>query len=186
VDQDAGRDAEVEIRLVPAASRDRNAEFTAFMQAGYEPLRRLAYLLSGDAHRADELTQETFERVYRAWGRARDGNPHAYARKILANLRIDSWRRYRREILGDAPEAAVESAAARVADRDAIVRALLLLPLNQRRVVVLRHMFDLTEATISDELGMPLGTVKTNAARGLASLRAILRPGTQTTDGGTP
>ncbi|QAY64906.1 SigE family RNA polymerase sigma factor [Xylanimonas allomyrinae] len=166
---------------------DRNAEFTAFMRSAHEPLHRMAYLLCGDAHRADELTQQTFERTYRAWSRARDGDPLAYARRILANLRIDGWRRTRREVLAgpeDLPERpdgspgatgnAPRAATAAVDDRDAVVRALLLLPLKQRRVVVLRHLLDLTEAEVAVELGVPVGTVKSNASRGLAHLRAIL------------
>jgi RNA polymerase sigma factor (sigma-70 family) len=54
------------------------------------------------------------------------------------------------------------------------VRALLRLPLKQRRVVVLRHLLDLSESEVSSELGIPLGTVKSTASRGLAHLRAIL------------
>ncbi|GHH70722.1 sigma factor [Promicromonospora soli] len=54
-----------------------------------------ALLLSGDPHRAEELVQATFERTYRSWRRARDGEPRAYARRILLNLRIDGWRRSR-------------------------------------------------------------------------------------------
>jgi RNA polymerase sigma-70 factor (sigma-E family) len=167
---------------------DRNAEFTAFMRDAHAPLHRMAFLLCGDAHRADELTQQTFERTYRAWSRARVGDPLAYARKVLANLRVDGWRRTRREVLagpedlpqlpdGGGPASSGgprPAATAAVDDRDAVVRALLLLPLKQRRVVVLRHLLDLTEAEVAAELGVPVGTVKSNASRGLAHLRAIL------------
>ncbi|WP_425955447.1 SigE family RNA polymerase sigma factor [Xylanimonas sp. McL0601] len=166
---------------------DRNAEFTAFMRDAHGPLHRMAFLLCGDAHRADELTQQALERTYRAWSRARVGDPLAYARKVLANLRIDGWRRTRREVLAgpdDLPQlpdggarasgGIPRTATAAVDDRDAVVRALLLLPLKQRRVVVLRHLLDLTEAEVAAELGVPVGTVKSNASRGLAHLRAIL------------
>jgi RNA polymerase sigma-70 factor (sigma-E family) len=144
----------------------------------------MAFLLSGDAHRAEELTQQTFERCYRHWHKARQGDPLVYARRVLANLRIDAWRRTRREVLtgpDDLPQddVRVARAAARmptrtVDDRDAVVRALLRLPLKQRRVVVLRHLLDLSESEVSSELGIPLGTVKSTASRGLAHLRAIL------------
>ncbi|MHA7135059.1 SigE family RNA polymerase sigma factor [Oerskovia turbata] len=166
----------------------KNAEFTLFMQEAVGPLHRMAYLLCGDQHRAEELTQQTFERTYRAWSRARDGDPLVYARRILANLRIDTWRRTRREVLsgpeglqghaeGDArtrhaPGGDPSSRA--VHDRDLVVRALLQLPLKQRRVVVLRHMLDLSEAEVSAELGIPAGTVKSTASRALARLRTIL------------
>jgi RNA polymerase sigma-70 factor (sigma-E family) len=166
------------------AQISKNEEFTAFMREAKDPLHRMAFLLSGDAHRAEELTQQTFERCYRHWHKARQGDPLVYARRILANLRIDAWRRTRREVLtgpDDLPQddVRVARAAARmptrtVEDRDAVVRALLRLPLKQRRVVVLRHLLDLSESEVSSELGIPLGTVKSTASRGLAHLRAIL------------
>ncbi|MFF2623915.1 SigE family RNA polymerase sigma factor [Oerskovia jenensis] len=167
----------------------RNAEFTAFMEQAVVPLHRMAYLLCGDQHRAEELTQQTFERTYRAWSKARDGDPLVYARRILANLRIDTWRRTRREVLSGpddlrdhsegttaAPRTAtsVGAAPATVDDRDLVVRALLQLPLKQRRVVVMRHMLDLSETEVSTELGIPVGTVKSTASRALARLRTIL------------
>ncbi|MFF3065840.1 SigE family RNA polymerase sigma factor [Oerskovia sp. NPDC057915] len=167
----------------------RNAEFTAFMEQAVGPLHRMAYLLCGDQHRAEELTQQTFERTYRAWSRARDGDPLVYARRILANLRVDTWRRTRREVLSGpddlrdhsegtsaAPRAGSSMGAvpATVDDRDLVVRALLQLPLKQRRVVVMRHMLDLSETEVSRELGIPVGTVKSTASRALARLRTIL------------
>ncbi|MFD6166202.1 SigE family RNA polymerase sigma factor [Oerskovia sp. NPDC060287] len=167
----------------------RNAEFTVFMEQAVGPLHRMAYLLCGDQHRAEELTQQTFERTYRAWSKARDGDPLVYARRILANLRVDTWRRTRREVLSGpedlqghveelavAPRGAgpVRTAPAGVDDRDLVVRALLQLPLKQRRVVVMRHLLDLSETEVSTELGLPVGTVKSTASRALARLRTIL------------
>jgi len=49
-----------------------------------------------------------------------------------------------------------------------------MLPLKQRRIVVLRHLLDLSENEVAAELGLPVGTVKSASARGLAHLRAIL------------
>jgi DNA-directed RNA polymerase specialized sigma24 family protein len=72
---------------------DRNEEFSAFMVVHAAALHRTAYLLCGDPHRADDLTQHALERTYRAWGRASEGDPLAYARRVLINLRIDAWRR---------------------------------------------------------------------------------------------
>lgn len=166
------------------AQISKNEEFTAFMREAKDPLHRMAFLLSGDAHRAEELTQQTFERCYRHWHKARQGDPLVYARRVLANLRIDAWRRTRREVLtgpDELPQDDVRVARASsrmptrtVDDRDTVVRALLRLPLKQRRVVVLRHLLDLSESEVSTELGIPLGTVKSTASRGLAHLRAIL------------
>jgi RNA polymerase sigma-70 factor (sigma-E family) len=163
-----GREHDVVVQVTHA---DRNAEFTAFMVTARDPLHRMAYLLCGDAHRAEELTQQAFERTYRSWHKARDGDPLVYARRVLANLR---------EVLtgpDDLPhptDRGEPPASATVEQRDAVVRALLLLPVKQRRVVVLRHLLDLSEAEVARELGVPVGTVKSSASRALAHLRAIL------------
>lgn len=151
-------------------------EFVAFIADARDPLYRMAYLLCGDYHRAEDLTQLTFERTWRSWRTARNGDPLVWARRILANLRIDTWRRTRREVLTglDQPETAGVAATGAVDDRDAVVRALLTLPIKQRRVVVLRHLLDLSEAEVASELGIPIGTVKSTAARALARLRHTL------------
>ncbi|QJW38133.1 sigma-70 family RNA polymerase sigma factor [Cellulosimicrobium protaetiae] len=156
------------------------------MREARDPLHRMAYLLCGDRHRAEELTQHALERTYRAWSAARERDPLAYARRVLANLRVDTWRRTRREVLAGPDEIAhaeggtrpgrraTTEATGSVDDRDAVVRALLTLPVRQRRVVVLRYLLDLGESEVAAELGMPVGTVKSTASRGLARLRALL------------
>src|SRR5690606_12908543 len=78
-DDDAGPGVRVEV------SRDRDAEFTAFVRDSAAYLHRTAYLLCGDGHRAEELVQSTFERVYRTWAKVRPGTQRAYARQILVN-----------------------------------------------------------------------------------------------------
>jgi RNA polymerase sigma-70 factor (sigma-E family) len=157
-----------------AVTRTRDQEFTAFVRDAGPYLHKTALLLAGDAHRAEELVQETFERTYRAWRKARAGEPRAYARRILLNLRVDRWRRTRREVVSDAvPPGSVPGHADGVAVRDEVVRALAMLPLSQRRVVVLRHLLDLTEAETARELGIAVGTVKSANARGIARLRDI-------------
>ncbi len=153
-------------------------EFIAFVDVARDPLYRMAYLLCGDPHRAEDLTQQTFERTWRTWGTARRGDPLVWARRILANQRIDAWRRTRREVLSGLEQRDGKSASqtSSVDDRDALVRALMLLPVKQRRVVVLRHLLDLSEAEVASELDIPVGTVKSSAARGLANLRSTLGP----------
>ena len=171
-------DEGLELELFTARpDRARDAEFAEFMAGAIGPLHRSAYLLCGDPHRADELTQHALERTYRAWPRARQGDPLSYARRVLVNLRIDGWRRTRREVLTD-PHALPERAAAWTdpdhVHRDEVLRALLALPLKQRRVVVLRYLLDLSEAQVAAELGIPRGTVKSTASRALVTLRSTL------------
>lgn len=168
----------LELELFDAATAvDRDAEFTAFIGSGMHALHRTAFLLCGDAHRADELTQDALERTYRAWDRARVGDPLAYARRVLVNRRIDTWRRTRREVLtspDELPDGPATWGAPDGGDGDHLLRAVLALPVKQRRVVVLRYMEDLSEEQVATELGIPRGTVKSTASRGLAALRLTL------------
>jgi len=169
--------------------RTRDAEFTAFMTAHAADLHRTAWLLCGDVHRAEELTQQALVRTYAAWGRARRGGELAYARQVLVNLRVDTWRRRRREVLSapdDLPEVASGDTHARTHDRDQLVRALALLTPRQRRIVVLRHLVGLPEAEVASQLGVSVGTVKSTASRGLATLRTALTGPPGTTEGSTP
>jgi len=159
---------------------DRAEQFSAFVASAGPYLLHTAELLCGDKSRAKDLVQATFERTYRSWSKARDGDPRAYARHILVNLRIDGWRRTRRELLYapvDLPDTATPDHAAAVVARNSVVRALARLPVKQRRVVVLRHLLDLTEPEVARELGISVGTVKSHNARALARLRVILAEG---------
>ncbi|MBL0886856.1 SigE family RNA polymerase sigma factor [Myceligenerans indicum] len=180
--------ADVRVVVVPhsgSGARDgtaggptgREAEFAAFMAGSSTALARTAWLLCGDEHQAEELVQQAFVRVWIHWGKARRGEPLAYARRVLANLRIDSWRKHRREVLADPvalPERVVAPSADLHAERDRLVRALALLGRRQRRVVVLRHLEGLSEKETAAALGVSVGTVKSQSSRGLARLRGLL------------
>jgi RNA polymerase sigma-70 factor (sigma-E family) len=176
---------------VSSSDAGKDEEFTAFMMAATPSLSRTAWLLCGDGHRAEELVQQALMRTYLAWPRARAGDPLAYTRRTLANARIDSWRKHRREHLRapeDLPEVAHASGEDAHADRDQLVRALAQLTLRQRRVVVLRHLVGLSEKEVAHDLGVSVGTVKTTASRGLRRLRTLLAEGDgdrSTTGGGT-
>ncbi|MFD7309644.1 SigE family RNA polymerase sigma factor [Promicromonospora sp. NPDC059942] len=161
-------------------ARDKEAEFASFMSRSAPALARTAWLLCGDPHQAEELVQQALMKTYLAWPRARQGEPLAYARRVLANLRIDGWRRRRREVLmasdavPDRPDGAGSTADLH-AERDLLVRALRLLPTRQRRIVVLRHLEGLPEREVADALGVTVGTVKSTASRGIGRLREILQ-----------
>lgn len=155
----------------------RDAEFTAFATTAQGELGRMAWLLTGDVHLAAELVQTALVRTYTAWPRARAGDPMAYARRVLANARIDLWRRRRREVLvapDDVPSVVGRDDGAVVEHRDELVRALAALSPQQRRVVVLRYLVGLSEREVADDLGVSTGTVKTQASRGLHRLRASM------------
>ncbi|MFJ2517478.1 SigE family RNA polymerase sigma factor [Cellulosimicrobium cellulans] len=178
-----GEGDEVVLAVGAGARTQRDVEFTAFMVDAQPALARTAWLLCGDVHRAEELVQHALVRTYVAWPRAREGDPIAYARRVLANARIDHWRKHRRELLTEPHEVPARERASvegSHAERDALVRALVQLSPQRRRVVVLRYLLDLPERQVADELGLSLGAVKSAASRGLAHLRRILADETTT------
>ena len=156
---------------------DRDAEFGEFLDSRAVVMRRTAYLLcGGDWHRAEDLVQTTLTKIYVAWPRlSADGAVDAYSRKVMVRTAIDESRRaYRRrestvdelpEVIG--PEHGVD-------DSIDVRRALARLPAGQRAVVVMRYWEDLSVTETAALLGKSEGTIKSQAAKGLAALRRLL------------
>lgn len=154
----------------------RDAEFTAFVHAQGTSLSRAAYYLCGDEHRAQDLVQVALTKTYVAWSTARRTNPYSYARRVLVNSNIDSWRRRRwREAPADDlavhPGPSVPDLTGQVADRQLLVAALLALTPRERAVLVLRFYEDLSERDTAQVLDVGVGTVKSTSSRALAKLR---------------
>ncbi len=159
-------------------SAERDAAFSEFVAARQTHLRRIAYAVCGDWHRAEDLLQTALVKLYVAWPRLhRDGREEAYARTIIVRANIDESRRpWRREQSGlDGHEAAAR-AGLPVEERSALFEALQELPVMQRKVVVLRHWLGLSVAETAHELGIGEGTVKSHSSRGLARLQEALTP----------
>ena len=153
--------------------------FTAFVRASGERHLRVAVLLTGDWHAAEDLVQASLVKLYRAWPGVDQvgGDPDAYLRRIIVNTHRSWWRaRWRRE----APSPQLPGSLVRGDDADqralaaSIRQALGRLSPKQRAVLVLRYYEDLPEAEIASLLGCSPGTVKTHAHRGLRALRAEL------------
>jgi RNA polymerase sigma-70 factor (sigma-E family) len=158
------------------AGHERDAEFTAFVEACGGRLFHTAELLTGDPHRAADLVQSSLERAYLRWGRIQADDPTAYVRRIMVNSQRDWWRRVRvREWLtADPPDAATpRDLATDASQRAYVLGALARLTPRERTVVVLRFYADLSEAAIATEVGIALGTVKSTLARALGKLRAL-------------
>jgi len=158
---------------------DRDREFGEYFDARVAVMRRTAYLLCGDWHRAEDLVQTALVKLYVAWPRVRrSGAVDAYARQVLVRTAIDDSRRWfrRRET---AVHAVPEHPAAdrNVDDEMDVRRALAALPPGQRAVVVLRYWEDLPVSDTANLLGCSEGTVKSQAAKGLAALRRLLAGG---------
>ena len=77
------------------------AAYVEFVDAGRATLHAYAWLLTADAHAAEDLLQETLVRVYVKWRRVAAGQPLAYARRVMSNLHTDRWRKERRETVTD-------------------------------------------------------------------------------------
>ena len=153
--------------------RHADADFTAFVHAQGAALRRAAFLMCGDWQRAEDLTQEALTRLYVAWPRlVNKSQLGAYARTVLVRLAIDAHRKSRETPIGDIPEGAYIPAS--LEQRQVILGALRAMPRRQRAVVVLRYWEDFSVAQTADALGCSEGTVKSQAARGLAALRELL------------
>jgi RNA polymerase sigma-70 factor (sigma-E family) len=154
---------------------DRDADFTAYLEARQGRLLRTAYLLTGDQHQAEDLLQTSLAKLYLSWDKVRDrGSVDAYVRRIMVNENNSLWRRgwRRRELATETvPETAPfhdeydEGAGAAVW---AVVQTL---PRRARAVVVLRYYEQLSEAETAEVLGISVGTVKSQCSRALATLR---------------
>jgi RNA polymerase sigma-70 factor (sigma-E family) len=164
------------------------AEFAEFVGGSLPALLRFGYVLTGSPQEAEDLVQDALAKSLRRWRRVRADNPVAYTRRVMINTHVTRWRRWGARVrLGDVPEAADDGGLRRGEDWDALRRALAHLPPRQRAVLVLRYLEDLPDTTIAALLGCTAGTVRSQAARGLAALRPLLMaPTTRTTpEGGT-
>ncbi|MFF9645154.1 SigE family RNA polymerase sigma factor [Kitasatospora aureofaciens] len=163
----------------------RDDEFRAFAGSAWSRLLRTAYLLAGDRHGAEDLVQQALERAYVHWTKVRAADdPNAYVRRILVN---EHARRFRRRPAEYLVEAFPDRPAPAGPDPDAravLLAALAALPPRQREAVVLRYWEDLSESQTAAAMGCSVGTVKSQAARGLAKLRETSSLSELTTVGG--
>src|SRR5712691_5003209 len=178
----AGRRRDVDLgpdRLEAPVSRDAGDSFEEFVRGRSAYLFQLALLLAGQNQEdAEDLLQVALERAWRRRAvRYRQGSPEPYVRRILVNASIDRWRRLRRrgeEPLQDSgPGPLAPDPAGMVLRRDLLMRSLAVLPPRQRAVLVLRYWEDHSEAEVAAMMGCSLGTVKSQASRGLARLRQL-------------
>ncbi len=163
--------------------RDADGALEELYAAHWRSLVRLAVLLVHDVGTAEEVVQDAFVAVHGRWGRLRDPDRAlAYLRQSVVNgsrslLRHEKVVRRHVEQQRELPHPAAPptDALAEVAARgELVLDALRTLPQRQREVLALRYYLDLSEAQISDALGISRGSVKSHASRGAATLRARL------------
>jgi RNA polymerase sigma-70 factor (sigma-E family) len=151
------------------------AEFVQFADAVSARLRRTAFLLCGDWHTAEDLTQSTLAKIFVAWRRInRRDAVSAYAMRTLLNTYLAESRKKRpgEVLMGQLPEPRVEAPSPEL--RMAVLEALAMLPPKARAVVVLRYWEDLSIEQTAAMLGCTTGNVKSQSARALDKLRLLL------------
>ena len=158
---------------------DRDAEFREFMRDRASLLHQSAYLLCGDWHLAHDLVQDTLVKAYQHWPRVRQADrPDAYVRRILLNEARGRWRRRERTMpvsrFPEGREPVAPDAADEIACRAGLLQALLVLPLRQRATVILRYLEGMSERETAAVLGCSEGTVKSQSARALSTIRSSL------------
>jgi RNA polymerase sigma-70 factor (sigma-E family) len=150
-------------------------DFRRFVSARLDALRGLAYLTCGDWQSADDAVAQSLAKLYSRW--ARVAYPDRYAARMVVRAAIDEVRRpWRREVSASQmfPEVGEPDASDSVTERMRVRAALRQLPAGQRAVLVLRFYADLSVEEVAEALGRSTGTVKSQTARGLATLRRLL------------
>ena len=141
----------------------------------YRPLVVQLYGVIGDLAEAEDVVQEAFVRAVAAGSRfTRTVNPEAWLRTTAINLHRSRWRKVRNFSRIRERLAAPEDAPG-LDDHVDVVRALRALPRQQREVLALHHLADLSVADIARELRLPSGTVKSRLSRGREALAHTLR-----------
>jgi RNA polymerase sigma-70 factor (sigma-E family) len=150
--------------------------FEDFVTEHGQSLLRLAYVLTGDAHRAEDLTQTALVGAYRHWRKVVSAQkPEAYVRRMLINAHLD-WHRRRSstELPTDfgayEPESMADPTEG-VAMRDQLRHALSILAPRSRAVLVLRYYADLDDASIAEAMCVTTSAVRATASRALTTLR---------------
>jgi RNA polymerase sigma-70 factor (ECF subfamily) len=169
---------------------DDDAQAFAHLVARWQgPIQNLCTRMTGDAHRGEDLAQETFARLFaRRKAYEPRGKFSTFLWRMALNLCYDELRKHKRrgelplgEPDGDGdgfdaetetpgPDAALVESEQAEAVRDALLE----LEEPYRVVVVLRHYEGLKFREISDVLGLPEGTVKSRMAEALTKLGKLL------------
>jgi RNA polymerase sigma-70 factor (sigma-E family) len=151
-------------------------DFAEFAAARSGELIRLAYVLTGNQHAAEDLLQNALTRAAAHWERIHSA-PEAYVRQIMYREQVSWWRRRSRRpetTMAQVPDRPAERPGTSVEDRLTLQDALRALPARKRAVLVLRYLEDLPEAQVADILGCSVGTVRSQAHKALAQLRSAL------------
>jgi RNA polymerase sigma-70 factor (sigma-E family) len=155
----------------------RDQEFTEFAMARAEKLRRTAFLMCGDWHRAQDLTQIALAKAYAAWHRIHgDGAVEAYVRQIIVREYLSQQRRrsWHERPARELPDQALDGGQEQTELRLSLLAALARLSPKRRAVVVLRYWEDRSVEETAAVLRTSRSAVKSATVRALADLRVLL------------
>jgi RNA polymerase sigma-70 factor (sigma-E family) len=159
--------------------KSEEAAYRDLVTARLDAWRRTAYLICRDWHRADDLVGQTIEKLYLRWRKLSEVRDiDAYVRGMLGRAWLDELRRpHRREVTVSEVhdvEATIEpDATDGVAARIGLSELLDRLAPRKRVILVLRFYCDLSVEETADLLGIAEGTVKSQTAKGLETLREL-------------
>lgn len=149
----------------------RDEEFDEFFVARAPRLRRVAYAIVHDWQLAEDAVQAAFVKIYLRWRRIKPVTVEAYVRRAVVNTSISFVRKSHREVVsGAVPDHAVPTAES----EPDLLAALQVLPPAQRAVIALRFLDDLSVKDVAAVLKISDGAVKSQTARGLATLRTSM------------
>lgn len=152
-------------------------QYTEYVTERLPALRRIAYLLCGDSHRADDIVQNAITRLYVHWRKARAAeNIDAYVRTIVVRTFLNEQRTgwlSRVRLVSETPDRHAPPGPD-VETTQVLHAALARVPPKQRAVLVLRFLYDLPVAEVAGILGCSTGNVKSQTAHGLTALRKQL------------
>lgn len=165
------------VRDDDAARSFRADSFEDFVIQHGEGLLRFAIMITGSHADAQDVLQDALVSVYRNWQRIeRRDRADAYTRTAIVRRARDLWRSRRHEVLGLIPDRPSDIGEYLVAEGDArLATAVARLPEKQRLVIVLRYYCDLADRDVAAILKCTVGTVKSQAYRGLQKLRTDLQ-----------
>lgn len=152
-------------------------ELADFYPGAYRRLVGSLRLKGVSAADSVEVAQEAFVRLIPRWGRvAKMDSPDRWLRVVAWRIHLNRIRSTKRVSLTAAPPESPSTLGHSSDERADVLAALNLLPLEQREVAVLFYVLDLSVSSISDELEIPLGTVKSRLSRARSALVAALTP----------
>jgi RNA polymerase sigma-70 factor (sigma-E family) len=155
---------------------EARARFGEFAALRTPALIRVAYLLTGDQHAAEDLVQSALAKTLARWRSLRHDDPEGYVRTVMYREQVSRWRRrrYRETLVGSPAERAGvdphEQTDLRVSMREALTR----LSPAHRTILVLRYYEDLTETQVAAVLGCSVGSVRSRTHRAVSRLRHLL------------